>query len=234
MGIVRRDIPCPLVSCIMPTYNRRLFFSRAVEYFLRQDYPERELIIVDDGTDPVSDLVPIDPRIRYLRQDRKCSLGAKRNLACEKANGDIIAHWDDDDWIAPWRLSYQVKSLLQEKADICGLNRLLFYDPVWDRAWQYIYHGGKWLAGGTFCYQKFFWKRNHFPSIDVGEDSRFIWKSRPEKILALRDINFYVALVHAGNTSTKRTGDRWWRPYPREAVRDIMGEDWDFYEEKTS
>ena len=72
----------PLVSCIMPTYNRRRFVPLAIGYFLRQDYPNRELIIVDDGTDPVQDLVPDDPRIRYMSLEAKHSIGAKRNLAC--------------------------------------------------------------------------------------------------------------------------------------------------------
>ena len=42
----------PLVSCIMPTYNRRHFAGKAIEYFLRQDYPNKQLVIVDDGTSP--------------------------------------------------------------------------------------------------------------------------------------------------------------------------------------
>ena len=53
----------------MPTHNRRPFVAQAIVYFLRQDYPNRELIIVDDGTDPVADLIPDDPRIRYLHQE---------------------------------------------------------------------------------------------------------------------------------------------------------------------
>lgn len=36
-----------LVSCIMPTYNRRAPVPRAIRYFLRQDYPKRELILLD-------------------------------------------------------------------------------------------------------------------------------------------------------------------------------------------
>src|SRR5690606_21807539 len=47
----------PLVSCIMPTYNRRAFAPLALEYFRRQTYPDRELIVVDDGSDPVGDVV---------------------------------------------------------------------------------------------------------------------------------------------------------------------------------
>jgi hypothetical protein len=41
----------PLVSCIMPTNNRRTFVPKAIEFFLRQDYPNRQLIIIDDGSD---------------------------------------------------------------------------------------------------------------------------------------------------------------------------------------
>src|SRR5205807_10283597 len=61
----------PLVSCIMPTYNRRPFVPQAIQYFLRQDYINKELVIVDDGTDSVSDLVPAGERIRYIRLNAK-------------------------------------------------------------------------------------------------------------------------------------------------------------------
>jgi len=98
----------PLVSCIMPTYNRRAFVPQAIAYFLRQDYANKELIIVDDGIDAVGDLVPADQHIRYIRLSQKTTLGVKRNIACEQARGTIIAHWDDDDWHAPHRLRYQV------------------------------------------------------------------------------------------------------------------------------
>ena len=57
----------PLVSCVMPTCNRRRFVSQAIWYFLRQDYPSRELVIVDDGEDSIADLVPDDERIHYAR-----------------------------------------------------------------------------------------------------------------------------------------------------------------------
>src|SRR5580700_502335 len=119
----------PLVSCILPTYNRRACFAQSVEYFLRQDYPQKELLIVDDGSDCIGDLVPNHPRIRYMRLDRRHTLGAKRNLASQQATGDIILHWDDDDWYAPWRISYQVSQLLESDLDICGLDRLHYYQP---------------------------------------------------------------------------------------------------------
>src|SRR3954447_10293322 len=101
----------PLVSCVMPTRNRRRFVRQAIWYFLRQDYPEKELLVVDDGEDGVSGLVPADDRPRHIRLDQRASLGAKRNLGCELARGELVAHFDDDDWIGPGRLDAQVVEL---------------------------------------------------------------------------------------------------------------------------
>src|SRR5882762_5687038 len=110
------------VSCIMPTYNRRAFVPHAIRYFLRQDYPLKELIIIDDGTDNIADLVPDDPSIRYFSLDHKITLGAKLNQACEYASGNVIVHWDDDDWYAPGRLTYQVHALEDAGTKVCGIN----------------------------------------------------------------------------------------------------------------
>jgi glycosyltransferase involved in cell wall biosynthesis len=222
----------PLVSCIMPTYNRRPFVAQAIHYFLQQDYLQRQLIIVDDGTEPVQDLIPDDPRLRYVRLDRKHTIGTKRNLACQEAQGDIIIHWDDDDWMAPWRLRYQVDHLQTAQADICGLDRVLFYDPRLERAWNYVYPTGAnpWVAGGTLCYTRAFWQQHPFPDLNVGEDTRFVWSTPATRLLALPDQTFYVALVHPGNTSPKRTSDQRWRPYPAGEMRALLGADWKFYQ----
>ncbi len=91
----------PLVSCVMPTFDRRRFVPDAIDGFWSQTYPDRELVIVDDGTDPIADLVPDDPMIRYVRLDQRLKTGAKRNAACRAARGDVIVHWDDDDWSSP-------------------------------------------------------------------------------------------------------------------------------------
>src|SRR5205085_6482789 len=103
----------PLVSCIMPTYNRRAFIPRALRCFFNQDYPNLELVVVDDGAEPVSDMLPPDSRIRYFRLPQKQTVGAKRNYACGQAQGSIIVHWDDDDWYAPCRVQRQIQPLLE-------------------------------------------------------------------------------------------------------------------------
>jgi len=216
----------------MPTYNRRPFVPLAIRWFLAQDYPNRELIVIDDGSDPVADLMPPSPRVQYHRLGRKLNLGAKRNLACELARGNIICHWDDDDWMAPWRLQYQVRELLHSQADLCGTDRLLFFDPGRQRAWRYVYpRGGRpWVAGATLCYFKAFWRQNPFPEIDVGEDTRFVWGKTGARIHTLDDHSFYVAIIHPGNTSPKRTADRRWVSRPVEEIFRILGDQRAFYE----
>ena len=52
---------------MMPTADRRLFVAQAVAYFLVQDYPQKELLIVDDGVDSVADLAPENAAVRYFR-----------------------------------------------------------------------------------------------------------------------------------------------------------------------
>ena len=210
----------------MPTCNRRLFVPFAIEDFLRQDYPDRELIILDDGMDAIGDLMPVDSRIRYIRLDRKHSIGAKRNIACEEARGDIIVHWDDDDWAAPWRVRHQVAALSAVGADLCGLDTVVFYEPAADRSWEYVYpRGGRpWVYGATLCYTKAFWRKNPFPQVSVGEDTRFVWASRAQRMLALPANDFYVGLIHSGNTSPKRTGDSRWHAVDNTMIAARLGE----------
>jgi glycosyltransferase involved in cell wall biosynthesis len=194
----------PLVSCIMPTFDRRPFVAGAIACFERQDYPNRELLVVDDGTDPVRDLVPNSPRIRYVRLARKLVLGSKRNLACQQARGSIIVHWDDDDWSAPWRLRYQVRELQASGAEICGLTRVLYWDEPGSRAFWYDYPGSEpWVAGNTLCYRRERWRRTPFPALSRGEDAAFL-SARPHGVKALARDDFMIARLHAANTAPKQ------------------------------
>jgi glycosyltransferase involved in cell wall biosynthesis len=221
----------PLVSCIMPTYNRRAFVPHAIRYFLAQDYAHKELIVIDDGSDPVEDLVPVSDTIRYYRLDQKITLGAKLNLACKYARGSIIANWDDDDWYASRRLSYQVAALQQPEIAVCGINRLLYYDLRHRHGFQYIYPDGHriWLLGSSLCFTKELWRANAFADINVGMDGLFVWATPPERVKALEDPTFAVHMIHDHNVSPKKTDSGWWYPHPVEALERIVGADWHYY-----
>lgn len=217
-----------LATCIMPTADRRPFIPAAIRMFLAQNYLEKELLIVDDGASDVEDLVPLHPQIRYIRRTSRRSVGTKRNAACEAARGDIILHWDDDDWYAPWRLSYQISALESGQFDVCGLNRVLFVDAARDSAFEYVYpaSGRPWVCGATLCYRKSFWEHHHFLDAQVGEDTRFIFSAREARVGVHADNRFFVGRIHAANTSPKRVNSGRFTSVPFETVRSVVGRDW--------
>lgn len=221
----------PLVSCVMPTTSHRWrFVQQSIDYFQRQTYPNKELLIVDDGSEPMVNVVPDDPQVRYVHLPGSRTLGTKRNLCVEAARGDLIMHWDDDDWMAPHRIRYQVDSLMREQAEVCGLRQMLFYNPASSEAWLYLYPDDQrlWLAGGSLLYTREFWRRSPFPDIQVASDTRFIWDQQIQCPAILSDYSFYVAMIHPGNTSPKNCRGAYWKPWTGD-IQAIMEADLSFY-----
>lgn len=170
----------PLVSCIMPTGNRRAFVAQALRSFQAQDYPRRELVIVDDGDEPVSDLVADLPEVIYVWLSERTSIGAKRNLAVQHARGAIIAHWDDDDWYAPDRLRYQVAPVVCGEADLTGLENSCVLSLATGEFWttQPELHAQMFVGnvhGGTLvCRRQIFEQGLSYPEISLAEDAWLI------------------------------------------------------------
>lgn len=101
----------PLVSVIMPTYNRKGMVERAIESVLKQTYQNLELLVVDDGSsDGTADAVAHfckDPRFHYQCQ-QNCGQSAARNRAIAAASGDLIAFLDSDNYWALDKLRRQL------------------------------------------------------------------------------------------------------------------------------
>ena len=93
----------PLVSIVMPTYNRADTLERAVASVLAQDYAEWELIIVDDGsTDRTPEILralTADRRIRSISTEN-CGAASARNQGLAAGQGEYIAYLDSDN---SWR-----------------------------------------------------------------------------------------------------------------------------------
>jgi GT2 family glycosyltransferase len=170
-------------------------------------------------------------RIRYKRLPGSRTLGAKRNLCVAECRGDLILHWDDDDWFAAHRISYQVEAFLRAGAEICGLSQMLFHDLPTQRTWLYQVpeHERRWLAGGSLLYSKDFWSRSPFPDVQVGSDTAFVWSQSLDGAVALEDPEIYVAMIHGQNTSPKPIDEPNWIPWSGD-LRRILGDDFDFYD----
>ena len=221
------------VSCILPTSRlRQHFVLHAIHNFLVQDYSDAELIIIDDGPVAIDLGFADDNRIHYHYFPEKFStLGAKRNYACAQANGDIILHWDDDDWYAPDWISKQVEVLLSGGADICGLKQLYFFKPETMQAWLYDYgrNNRAWVAGATLAYKKAFWKQHPFTDRQVGEDNYFVWQ--PGAVVQAHDYtDGFVSMLHRGNTSPKYTEFAEWNPRPIADIQRVLGKDYGYYD----
>jgi glycosyltransferase involved in cell wall biosynthesis len=204
--------PEPIVSCIMPTANRAEFVPGAIACFLAQDFESRELVVIDNGTEPIENLLPADGRIRYQRVAPALKLGELRNRACEMARGEIIVHWDDDDWYPPDRISRQVERLGEGGAELCATSRIYFLEGGGARAWEYCSGGARpWLAGSSFAYRRTLWQRQKFQAIRVGEDACFSSKVPPGKVADLADPSLVIATMHSRNTSPKRPNGAAWK-----------------------
>jgi glycosyltransferase involved in cell wall biosynthesis len=161
-----------------------------------QTYLKTELIIVSE--DDLSDVIPVHPRIRFVSCKPGTTLGQKRNIACENAQGDIIAHFDDDDWSAPNRLEECVDVLLKKKVFLTGYRVARFYDV--DTKLARIWDGGPlWVQGSSMCYVKTFWRTHKFLDVNSGEDLQF-QKDAGQLVHGIDGINKMIFRDHSGNT----------------------------------
>lgn len=98
----------PLISVVLPVWNRRELLESAVQSVMNQTYGNWELLVVDDGSaDGSGDVVrrlQSDSRIRLLTQDHEGVCRA-RNLALHATRGEIVAYLDSDNEWFPWYLS---------------------------------------------------------------------------------------------------------------------------------
>jgi glycosyltransferase involved in cell wall biosynthesis len=100
------------VSVITPTYRRPGALLELCKLFNAQTWPEKELIILDDSPEPHPSLRSLrDPNIRYVHMEERATIGEKRHRLVAMARGDVIAHFDDDDYYAPGYLSKMVTGL---------------------------------------------------------------------------------------------------------------------------
>jgi glycosyltransferase involved in cell wall biosynthesis len=111
----------PLISVIIPTYNRQGFLLQAVESVFKQTFSDYELIVIDDGsTDGTGEgLKPYENRLQYIYRENR-GVSAARNTGLQAARGDWIAFLDSDDYWLPAKLETQVRFFAENpQALIC-------------------------------------------------------------------------------------------------------------------
>jgi glycosyltransferase involved in cell wall biosynthesis len=206
----------------MPTYNRRNKIRLALNSYLAQDHQDRELIVVDDGDDSVKDLLHDIPGVIYYRPIKaeagmRMTIGAKRNMACRIATGDVIVHFDDDDWSAANRISHQLTLMALSGKDVVGYNTLLFLHEVDNKIYKYLNaQGAVYSCGTCLCYTRAWWEEHPFEARDVSEDNAFLFAARGvDNVYAENGEKHMVARIHSSNTNKYDLSLRqWWEEIP--------------------
>lgn len=222
------------LSAITPTYGRQGLLPGLVRIFEAQTYPDKELLILDDSPQPCAAMQSLSkerPSIRYQHDAQRMSLGAKRNRLVSEATGEIIVHFDDDEYYAPDYLSVVETEL--RSCDFFTLSAWYLYSVkdrffgYWDTRVALHHHyavspnaelsvqsGGflddpgflsnVWGFGFSYAYRKDVFASARFSDMGFGEDYDFVRKLHQAqmRLRALPDTTGLVLhMIHQQNMS---------------------------------
>jgi glycosyltransferase involved in cell wall biosynthesis len=202
------DLPC--ISIITLTRDRRAFIPLLKYCRVAQSYPESkvEWVIVDDGTDPIKDLITDMPNVKYILVDTPLTIGAKRNLAVEYASHDVLVMMDDDDVYPTNSVLTRVAHLLAEPRKECLFSTVL---PCYEIHKHVSFMNvppvtlamSQRVSEATLCFTRKFWTDRPFPDEQIAEGDAFI-RGREHMCRELSPQNVIVSLVHKKNTSNRK------------------------------
>jgi hypothetical protein len=197
----------PFVSVCTPTFNRRPFIHAMITCFNEQDYPHdrMEWIIIDDGTDPVEDLIASHPRVKYFKYDTKMTLGRKRNLLHEKSRGEILVYMDDDDYYPPKRVSHAVEMLVSHPEALCaGSSEIYIYFKHIQQMKRFGPYGPNHATAGTFAFKRKLIKNNRYNDDACLAEERAFLKDYTVPFVQLDPMKVILVFSHEHNTFDKR------------------------------
>lgn len=212
VGIPEKSTPeyfkaYPFVSVCTPTFNRRPFIDAMITCFNNQDYPQdrMEWIIIDDGTDPIEDLVASHPRVKYFKYDTKMALGKKRNLLHEKSRGEILVYMDDDDYYPPQRVSHAVHMLTTHPDALCaGSSEIYIYFKHIGQMKKFGPYGPNHATAGTFAFKRKLLKQHRYNDEACLAEERAFLKDYTVPFVQLDPMKVILVFSHEHNTFDKR------------------------------
>ena len=200
----------PKVSIVTITRDRRAFIPLAKYCFLAQAYPEDKLewVIVDDGKDQIKDLVSDLPNVKYVLVDEPMTIGAKRNLAVEKASHDILVMMDDDDVYPNNSVLSRVANMLSEPAKKCLFSTTIpCYEIHEKKSFMNVPPStlpmAERVSEATLCFTRKFWEERKFPDQQIAEGGAFI-RGRERMCREMSPQDVIVSLCHKKTTSSRK------------------------------
>jgi glycosyltransferase involved in cell wall biosynthesis len=122
----------PVVSVVIPCYNQAHYLRFAIESVRRQDYSDKEVIVVDDGsTDGTGSVAASFPFVRCVTQDNR-GLAAARNAGLSASHGEFVIFLDADDTLLPGAIQTGARLLAADAslAFVAGQSRFITSDGI--------------------------------------------------------------------------------------------------------
>ena len=196
----------PFVSICTPTFNRRPFIPYLKKCFEHQTYPKEriEWIIIDDGTDPIEDLVKDIEQVKYFYYEEKMLLGKKRNLMHKKCKGDIIIYMDDDDYYPPERISHAVETLLENpQVLVAGSSEMHFYFDSRNQVYQCGPYKEFHATAATFAFKKELLLETSYNEENALAEERHFLKNYTIPLKQLDTLKSIMVFSHKHNSLNK-------------------------------
>jgi glycosyltransferase involved in cell wall biosynthesis len=199
----------PFVSVITPTYNRRKFIPHLIKMFQNQTYPSEhmEWIILDDGSDPVEDIfksVTI-PNLRYIYEEEKQTIGAKRNRLNKEARGDIIVAMDDDDYYPPERVSSVVTAFSSHKhIELAGTSEVYMYYSDIETIYKLGPYNKNHATNGTMAWRNTYAKKHTYDEYVTHAEERSFLDEYSHPMIQLDPFKVMLVMSHSENTFDKK------------------------------
>jgi len=196
------------VSCLIVTANRKELLCRSLYSLKNQTHKNIEVVVVDNGEEKVEELMEMfqDDQVNYtyIHPSPDNILGDLRNISLDRATGDYMICWDDDDWFHPKRIEIQLETL-KNGFDACCLEGNIFHIDSPDLI-DHPYIGR--LPDGSPS--SIMHRRNdhiRYPSMRRGEDTVYLnqWMNNGKyKMLDLSYAYLFVRVFHGTNVSGKK------------------------------
>ena len=214
------DNECPPISIVTLLHNRRKFVDLAIHNLLLTDYPKNKIewVVVEDSDkvdEQASDKIMKFGReaaplsVSYIPLQKPVSIGEKRNLACKRAQHDIILMMDDDDHYPPSSFRRRVAWLTKNKwnSECVTCTTIACYDLLQGTS---AVNTPPWTLGlnervseATLSFTRAFWERQPFPTVSMSEGDGFL-TGRISEVLELQPQQIIVAMSHGTNASSRR------------------------------
>jgi glycosyltransferase involved in cell wall biosynthesis len=195
----------PFVSICTPTFNRRPFIPYLIQCFQNQTYPKEQIewIIIDDGTDPIGELVKHIPQVKYYYYEEKMLLGKKRNIMHSHCSGDIIIYMDDDDYYPPQRIEHAVDTLQNTSYLIAGASEMHIYFDTHNRIYQCGPYKEFHSTAATFAFKKELLKITSYDEGNAVAEETIFTKGYTIPLVQLDPLKTILVFSHRHNSLNK-------------------------------